>query len=117
MQVQFTADELQVLADVLAQHNRELTHEIARTDDRKFKIMLLKKLDVLTQLENQLVQGDVELSSEESDDLVEMLNQSERALYFEIARTDDRDFKHILQKKLERLECAHHKLVEPRAVA
>jgi len=110
MQVQFTPKELEVLTEVLARHNRELTHEISRTDTRGVKHILQEKLDVLGRLQNQLVWGELQLSTEISDVLAEVLDQSERALYFEIARTDDREFKHGLQENLERLESAHSKI-------
>ena len=110
MQVQFTPSELEVLTEVLARHNRELTHEIARTDARGFKHMLQEKLDLLGRLQNQLVWGELQLSTETNDVLAEVLDQSERALYFEIARTDDRDFKHKLQENLAQLEGAHNKI-------
>jgi hypothetical protein len=110
MQIDFTPNELQMLTDTLARHNGELRHEIARTDHREFKQMLEAKLEILTRLQAQLVRGEVQFSPEESDALREVLDQSENALYFEIARTDDRDFKHLLQKNLECLETAHNKI-------
>ncbi len=115
MQVQFTPKELEVLTEVLARHNRELTHEISRTDTRGFKHILQEKLDVLGRLQNQLVWGELQLSTEIGDVLAEVLDQSERALYFEIARTDDREFKHTLQENLERLESAHSKITRAAA--
>jgi hypothetical protein len=117
MQVEFTPNELQVLTEILARHNRDLVHEIARTDDREFKHMLQEKLELLTRLQNQIVWGELQLSTEKSEVLAEVLDQCERALYFEIARTDDREFKHMLQKNLESLECAHHKITGASAAA
>lgn len=117
MQVQFTPYELQVLTDTLARHNRELIHEIARTDHREFKQLLQKKLDLLTSLQGQLMRGELQLSKNERDVLTEVLDHSERALYFEIARTDERGFKQLLQKNLDRLELAHCKIAEASTAA
>jgi len=117
MQIQFSANELQLLADTLVRHMSELRHEIARTDDREFKQMLLQKLEILTCLQSQLVAGEVQLCTEKDGVLAEVLDQTERALYFEIARTDDREFKHMLQENLECLEGVHCKLTEARAAA
>ena len=117
MQFQFSPNELQLLTDTLIRNTNELRYEIARTDDREFKHMLLQKLDVLTCLQGQLVTGELQLSTEKVGVLAEVLDQSERALYFEIARTDDRKFKHMLQENLECLERAHCKLTGAHAVA
>jgi hypothetical protein len=110
MQIDFTPNELQMLTETLAHHNHELGHEIARTDHREFKQMLQAKLDVLIRLQTQLVRGEVQFSPEESDALSEVLDQSENTLYLEIARSDDRDFKHLLRNNLECLETAHKKI-------
>lgn len=117
MQIQFSVNEAQLLADTLGRRTSELRHEIARTDDREFKQMLLQKLETLTCLQSQLVPGEVQLSPKTGGALAEVLDQAEHALYFEIARTDDREFKHMLQKNLECLECAHSKLTEAHAAA
>ncbi len=117
MQILFSVNELQLLADTLVQRTSELRHEIARTDDRQFRQMLLKKLETLTLLQSQLVPGEVQLSTETGGALAEVLDKAEHALYFEIARTDDREFKHMLKKNLEGLECAHSKLTEAHAAA
>ena len=117
MRVQFTPYELQVLTDTLVRHNRDLIHEIARTDHREFKHMLQNKLDLLTGLQGQLLRGELQLGKNERDALNEVLDQSESALYFEIARTDDREFKQLLQKNLEGLELVHCKIREARAAA
>ena len=117
MQVQFTPNELEVLTEVLARHRGELIHQIARTDARDFKHLLQEKLDLLGRLQNQLVWGELQLSTEISELLAEVLDQSEHALYFEIARTDDRDFKHKLQDNLGQLESAHQKIAGARNAA
>jgi hypothetical protein len=117
MQVQFTPDELQILTDALVRHNRDLIHEIARTDHREFKQMLQKKLDLLTGLQDQLLRGELQFSENERAVLNEVLDHSESALYFEIARTDDRGFKQLLKKNLECLELVHFKITEARAAA
>lgn len=117
MYVQFSPIELQLLTETLVRHTNELLHEIARTDDREFKRMLLQKLDTLTCLQSQLIEEEVQLSMEDCGVLDEVLDQSERSLYFEIARTDDREFRHMLQQSLERMESAHCKLTEARVAA
>ncbi len=117
MQVQFTPNELQVLTDALAQHNSELVHEIARTDHREFRHMLQKKLELLIGLQGRLLQGEIQLSADESEVLAEVLDQSENALYFEIARTDHYKFKRMLERNLDSLERAHSKITEGCAAA
>lgn len=110
MHVQFTGYELQVLTDTLVRHNRELIHEIARTDHREFKVLLQGNLDLLTGLHGQLLRGELLLSPHEREVLNEVLDAREDALYFEIARSDDRAFKRSLQKDLECLEEVHDKI-------
>jgi len=117
MQVEFTQHELEVLVDTLTRHNRELLLEIARTDHREFKLMLQKKLDLLTGLQGQLLLGELRFSEAERDTLNEVLDRSERALYFEIARTDNRGFKQLLQKDLECMELLHCKITADCVVA
>jgi hypothetical protein len=117
MKVQFTPNEVKILNDTLARHNQELTHEIAHTDHREFKHILKERLNLLTSLQSQLVWGELQFTQEESDVLNEAIDQSERALYFEIARTDDRDFKHMLRDNLQLLEGAHCKITGARAAA
>ena len=117
MQGQFTSYELQVLTDTLVRHNRDLIHEIARTDHREFKHMLQNKLDLLTGRQGQLLRGELQLGKNERDALNEVLDHTESALYFEIARTDDHEFKQLLQKNLEGLEQVHRKIREARASA
>lgn len=117
MQVQFTPNELQVLTDTLARHNSELIHEIARTDHREFRHSLQKKLELLMGLQGQLLRGELQFGAEERDALAEVLDQSESALYFEIARTDHRQFKRMLEKNLELLERVHGKITEACAAA
>lgn len=117
MKIQCSGNEQQLLADTLDRRTSELRYEIARTDDREFKQMLLQKLETLTCLQSQLIPGEVQLSAETGGALAEMLDQAEHALYFEIARTDNREFKHMLQKNLECLECVHSRLTEAHAAA
>jgi arginine deiminase len=117
MQVQFSPNELQVFADTLARHNSELIHEIARTDHREFRHILRKKLELLMGLQSQLLRGELQLSTEQRDALAEVLDQSENALYFEIARTDHRAFKQVLERNLDLLERVHGKITEPCAAA
>jgi len=113
MQVHFTGYELQVLTETLVRHNRELIREIARTEHREFKQQLQQNLDLLTGLHGQLLRGELHLSAHEREVLNEVLEASEDALYFELARTDDRSYKHSLQKDLECLEQVHEKITNP----
>lgn len=117
MKIQFSVNEQQLLAETLVRRTSELRHEIARTDDREFKQMLLQKLETLTCLQSQLLPEQVQLSTETGDALAEVLDQAEHALYFEIARTDDREFKHMLLKNLECMESVHSRLREAHAAA
>jgi hypothetical protein len=112
MQVEFTQYEMQILTDTLVRHNRDLLLEIARTDHREFKQALQKKLDLLLGVHGQLLRGELRFSEFEREVLNEVLNCSERALYFEIARTDHRTFKRLLQKDLECMELLHFKITE-----
>jgi hypothetical protein len=112
MKIQFSPDELRLLADALVRHTSGLRREIARTEDLEFKHILLEKLDILTCLQSQLATGEVQLSTANAGVLAEVLDQSEHALYFEIARTDDRKFKHMLQENLTCMESAHCKLTQ-----
>ncbi len=112
MQARLTPDEVQILTDTLVRRNRDLVHEIARTDHRQFKQLLQNKLDLLNGLQGQLQRGELRFNQKERDVLNEVLDQSENALYFEIARTDHRDFKHLLQKDLSCLEVVHCKIAE-----
>jgi hypothetical protein len=116
MHVDFTQYELQLLTDTLMRHNRDLLLEIARTDRREFRQMLQQKLDLLTDLQGQILRGELWLSETARDVLNEMLDRTERALYFEIARTDHRGFKQLLRKDLECMELLHCKLAEGCAV-
>jgi len=110
MQIPLTDDELHVLAETLARHNRELEHEIAQTDDRNFRHMLQATLDVLSAVHRHLASGELQLSSEEARTLAEALERSERALSVEIAHTENRNFKHMLHHELDELVGAHCKI-------
>ncbi len=103
MTARFTSDELLELVDILTSHDRELIREIARTERREFKHGLQRKEDFLTELKGKLLRNECEFSTEELETLREMLEHYERMLYAEISRTDHREFKHMLQQKLDRL--------------
>ena len=68
-------------------------------------------------LQGQLLRGELQLSAEERDALAEVLDASESSLYFEIARTDHRPYKRMLERNLESLERAHNKIKEACAAA
>jgi predicted house-cleaning noncanonical NTP pyrophosphatase (MazG superfamily) len=103
MNAKFTPDELLELVDVLAGHDRELIREIARAEHREFKHGLQRKEDFLTELQGKLLSKECEFSTEELEALRVMLEHNERMLYGEISRTDHREFKHMLQQRLDRL--------------
>jgi phage terminase Nu1 subunit (DNA packaging protein) len=110
MESRFTPGEQQLLIETLAQHAREMLHGIARANHREFKRMLQLKMERTTRMQLRIAAGEFQLEDDESDLLREALEQGERALCFEIARTDGRKFKHMLQRKLDMLLGVRSKL-------
>lgn len=112
MQLLFTPEEFQVLADILEQYDRDLRDEIVGTENSAFKHSLEKKQQLLEELENRVIRKQLELSTDELDLLGEVLAHSDRELLMEIARTDHREFRHALQKKEGVVRQIHDKVVE-----
>jgi hypothetical protein len=117
MKVQLMSDEVQELADLLAGDDRELIHEIARTEHGDFKHGLQHREDVLIGLRGKLTRNEVDFSGPELDFLRDVLEHHERILYAEISRTDHREFKHSLQQKLDRIVQLRKKIAELCAAA
>lgn len=112
MQLHFTTDEFQLLADVLMQRDRGLREEIARTDSRDFKRGLQQQLQLLNELEDKILGRDLQLGADELDFLAEVTNRSERELIGEIARTDHRELRNTLQRRAELLAQVRDKVTE-----
>jgi DNA-nicking Smr family endonuclease len=112
MQLQFSSDEFHLLTDVLEQRDRELKNEISRTANDDFKHRLEKLQRLVDDVEQKLARGEPELRADELDLLGEVVDQCERGLTAEIARTEDREFRHLLQQREELLRPVHDKVVE-----
>ncbi len=112
MQLWFTVDEYELLANLLMQRDRELREELARTDAREFKAGLQEELRMLNGLENRILRRDLQLGADELDFLAEVLNHCYRELVREIARTDRREFKNFLQRRAELLGRVRDRVVE-----
>lgn len=112
MQLYFSADEYELLANLLMQRDRELREELARTDAREFKGGLRQELQVLGGLENKILGKDLQLGADELDFLAEVMNHCYRELVREIARTDRRDFRNLLQRRAELLGRVRDRVVE-----
>jgi hypothetical protein len=112
MHLQFTSDEFQLLTDVLEQRDRELRHQIIRTDNDDLRHSLERMQGLLDEVEHKVVRREPDLSAGELDILGEVVDQCERGLQAEIALTVDSEFRCLLQKKEELLRPVHDKVVE-----
>jgi len=54
MQVTFSPMERELLLEIIEQHHRELLREIARTDQRGFKVILKNKEELLESMIHKL---------------------------------------------------------------
>lgn len=112
MDLQFTSDEFQLLTDVLEQRDRELRHEIVRTDNDEVRHRLETVQRLLDEVEHKLVRREPELTADELDLLGEIVDQCQRGLTAEIARTEDRESRRVLLNREELLRPVHDKVVE-----
>jgi len=117
MQLLFTIDELQLVIDIFEQHSRQLMNEIAHTESSEFKHKLQNRQLFLDELENKLIRHELQLSVDELDVLSTELEQCDRELLLEAARTNHRDLKHSLQDRERLLQGVRDKVVEACAMA
>lgn len=69
MQLQFTSEEFQVLADLIEERDEALRVEIARTSDIDTRRTLEEERAVLNTLEDQILERDLHFTAEELDTL------------------------------------------------
>jgi hypothetical protein len=80
MQLQFTPDEFQVLADIFEERDDELRAEIAATGESTAKAALEKDRQLLNDLENRIIDRDLEFTPNELDAVIDVAARHERAL-------------------------------------
>ncbi len=112
MQLHFSTDEFQVLADAMLHRDRELREQIVHADQREFQRKLQQQQQTLDELEDRILRKDLELGTDELDFLLEVIEHCERELIAEIARTDAREFRNALQRKADALARIHDKVAE-----
>ncbi len=110
MRLEFSVDESQLLGDALSQQDRELSTEIARTDSREFKRMLLHRQHCIHGLQDKIGRNDLQLTSEDLELLREVIEHGYRALLAEIARTDGREFRNALERRADLIGRIREKL-------
>ncbi|HKW25457.1 MAG TPA: hypothetical protein VJN48_06710 [Terriglobales bacterium] len=54
MEVTFTPEEHELIAEILEEHHRELLREIARTEHREFKAVLRRREEMVQGVLNKL---------------------------------------------------------------
>jgi hypothetical protein len=112
VEVLFSPEEGQLLAEIVARRNRELIKEIARTDHAAFKHELQYTAKLLEAIATRLLQEKPCFTEWELDLFSEVLEHAERDLLAEIAHTDHRAFKDMLMRKQAVLASARSKVAE-----
>jgi hypothetical protein len=112
VEVLFSPEEGQLLAEIVARRNRELIKEIARTDHAAFKHELQYTAKLLEAIAAKIRQEKPRFTECELDLLSEVIEHSERDLLAEIAHTDHRAFKDMLMRKQAVLASARSKVAE-----
>ncbi len=112
MLLQFTADELQLLTDVLEQRDRNLRNQIISTDDDEHRNRLEKTQWLLDEVQHKIVRRNPVLNADELDLLGEIVDQCERGLTAEIGRAQDCEFRQALESREHQLRPLHDKVVE-----
>jgi predicted transcriptional regulator len=54
MEITFTPEEHELIAEILEEHHRELLREIARTEHREFKVVLRHREEMVQGVLNKL---------------------------------------------------------------
>jgi hypothetical protein len=70
MQLQFTSEEFQVLADIIEEHDEKLRLELAGTENPEARSVLERDSRILNSIEDQIISREPRFAAEE----LEMLN-------------------------------------------
>ena len=88
MQFVLNAEELQLLVEILEHWDGDLTTEIAQTENSEMKSKLEKKRQLLQELENSLMAGDLRFSVDEFELLSQVVSRGEMGLMAEMSQVD-----------------------------
>jgi hypothetical protein len=79
MQLQFTSEELQVLADIIEERDEELRFELGCASDIAAKNAIEKSRNILNSIEDQIIEQNLHFNSEELDTLGEVVTRYQQS--------------------------------------
>lgn len=112
MQLQFTFDQLRLLFRILEQDCRQLRDKISQTNDVDLKRLLHGEEAAEEELLDKVIARQLQFSSDELDELAEVLRNHDRQLRKEISETSDEARKQELTNRCVALEQFLDKVVE-----
>jgi hypothetical protein len=112
MQLQFTFDQLRLLFSILEQDCRQLRDKISRVNDIDVKLLLTNEEVAEEDLLEKIITRHLQFSSDELDELAEVLRKHGQQLRAAISATLEEAAKQDLRTKLGALERVLDKVVE-----
>jgi transposase len=112
MQLQFTFEQLRLLFRILEQDCRELHEKISQTNDIDVKRPLNSEEAAEEELLGKIINRQLQFSSDELDELAQVLRDHEQKLRKELSQTSEGEARQELKNRTAALEALLDKVVE-----
>lgn len=112
MQLQFTFEQLRLLFHILEQDCRQLREKISQTNDIDGKRLLNSEEAAEGELLEKIISRQLQFSSDELDELAQVLRDHEHKLRKELSQTSEGGARQELRDRAAALEVLLDKVVE-----
>jgi phosphoglycerate-specific signal transduction histidine kinase len=117
MQLQFTIQELNLLAEMLDQRDTDLSNQISHVADGAAKETLQRKHSTSLALLDRVIAMRIQFATDELDDLADVLSELNDVLRTKIAQTPEGTLRNDLLQKKSLLQAMRDKVSEACAMA
>jgi len=112
MQLQFTFEQLRLLFRILEQDCRQLRERISQTNEIDVKRLLNREEAAAEELLEKIISRQLQFSSDELDELAQVLRDHEQKLRKELSQTPEGESREELKSRAAALERLLDRVVE-----